>query len=227
MDNRGGRQRGFTYIGLLLAVAVMGLMLTIAAQVWSTTEQREREKQLLFVGDAYRLAIGAYFAGGHRFPETLQELLVDERTPVPRHYLRRLYPDPMTGKPDWTLVLTADGQGIMGVASSSKVAPQKRRNFTYQDRAFTDAECVCLWQFIYSPNRFTPGTGPTVGGDAALTPANTQGPPPGSVGTGTFTPGTISTLPRAGSSPLPAGGGFSPGAATNNAPDPNGGSGSN
>ena len=225
MDGCAGRQRGFTYIGLLLAVAVMGLVLMIAAQVWSTTEQRERETQLLFVGDAYRLAIGGYFAAGHRFPQTLQDLLVDERTPVPRHYLRRLYSDPMTGKADWTLVLTADGQGIMGVASSSKATPIKRRNFTFRDRAFADADCICLWQFIYSPNRFTPGTGPNVGGDAALTPANTQSHSPGSVGS--FTPGSISTLPRGASSPLPASGAFSPGAATNSAPDPGDGPGSN
>jgi type II secretory pathway pseudopilin PulG len=226
MDSGAGRQRGFTYIGLLLAVAIMGLMLTIATRIWSTTEQRERETQLLFVGDAYRLAIGGYFAGGHRYPETLQDLLVDERTPVPRHYLRRLYPDPMTGKADWTLVLTADGQGIMGIASSSKAAPLKRRNFTFQDRAFTDADCVCLWQFTYSPNRFfAPSGGPTVGGDAALTPANTQSQPPGAVGT--FTPGTISTLPRSGSSPLPGSGAFSPGAGPTSPPDTSNASGSN
>ena len=227
MDDRAGRQRGFTYIGLLLAVAVMGLMLTIAAQVWSTTEQRERETQLLFVGDAYRLAIGAYFAGGHRFPETLQDLLVDERTPVPRHYLRRLYPDPMTGKADWTLVLTADGQGIMGVASSSEGARRmKRRNFTYQDRAFTDADCVCLWQFIYSPNRFTPGTGPTVGGDAALTPANTQSPPPGSGAAASRRAASARCRAAAAARSRPAVA-FSPGAATNSAPDPSDGPGSN
>ena len=41
-----GRQAGFTYVGLLLAVVVMGLMLTVASRVWSTTEQREREKKL-------------------------------------------------------------------------------------------------------------------------------------------------------------------------------------
>jgi type II secretory pathway pseudopilin PulG len=225
MDSCAGRQSGFTYIGLLLAVAVMGLMLTIATRVWSTTEQRERETQLLFVGDAYRLAIGAYFAAGHRFPVTLQDLLIDERTPIPRHYLRRLYPDPMTGRPDWTLVLTLDGQAIMGVVSSSKAAPLKRRGFTFRDRAFTDADCLCQWQFIYSPNRFTPGGGPTVGADAVPTPDSTQSQSPGSFGA--FTPGSISTLTRGGSSSLPTPGGFSGGGGTNSPQGADNGSGSN
>jgi type II secretory pathway pseudopilin PulG len=214
MGGSVGRQRGFTYIGLLVAVAIMGLLLTLVARIWRTTEQREREQQLLFVGHAYRLAIGSYFASGHRFPQSLQDLLEDQRTPVPRHHLRRLYPDPMTGKTDWTLVLTADGQGIMGVASSSKVAPIKQRNFGFNDRAFRDSDCICLWQFTYSPNRFTPNIGPTTSGDSALTPANTQGQAPKTLGT--FTPGTISALPSGGSSTrLPANSPFAPGGVAN------------
>ena len=61
-----GPQRGFTYVGLLFAVVIMGLMLTVVSRVWSTTEQRERETQLLFVGHAYRMAIASYFATGHQ-----------------------------------------------------------------------------------------------------------------------------------------------------------------
>ena len=131
-----GTQRGFTYIGLLMAVVIMGLVLTLVGRVWSTTEQRERETQLLWVGHAYRLAIASYFASGHRFPARLEDLLQDDRTPVPKRHLRRLYADPMTGKADWSLVLTPDGQGIMGVASSSKIAPIKRRGFDFRDQAF-------------------------------------------------------------------------------------------
>ena len=177
-----GAQRGFTYIGLLMAVVIMGLMLTVVGRVWSTSEQRERETQLLWVGHAYRLAIASYFASGHRFPARLEDLLQDERSPVPKHHLRRLYADPMTGKADWTLVLTPDGQGIMGVASSSKIVPIKRRGFDFRDQAFTDTDCACLWQFVYYPNRFSRG-GQTTTGNSALDPANTQGQAPKPVDT--------------------------------------------
>jgi type II secretory pathway pseudopilin PulG len=193
------RQLGFTYIGLLIAVVILGLMLTAVGRIWTTTEQRERETQLLFAGHAYRLAISSFFAHGHRFPVTLQELLQDERYPVPHHHLRRLYPDPMTGKADWVLVLTPDGQGIMGVASSSTATPIKHGNFDLIDEVFTDTDCYCDWKFVYFPNRFMRTTGPT--GSAVLAPSNTNSQPPAAVGS--FSPGSVSTLPTGGSSPTP------------------------
>lgn len=157
-------QAGFTYVGLLFAVVILGLMLTAASRVWSLSEQRERETQLLFIGDEFRAAIAGYFAFGHRYPQSLQELLDDQRSPVPRRYLRRLYHDPMTGDMDWTL-LPAPGGGIMGVASKSKRAPIKRARFKLVDFAFEGADCYCLWQFIYQPRYFgttAPATtGPT------------------------------------------------------------------
>jgi type II secretory pathway pseudopilin PulG len=144
-------QSGFTFIGLLVAVVVMGLLLTVASRVWSVTEQRERETQLLFAGDAIRQAIASYYAFGNQFPPSLESLLADERSPVPRHYLRRLYADPMTGKPDWTPLLASDGVGIMGVASSSKLVPIKRKGFELVDSGFEDSDCYCRWLFIYLP----------------------------------------------------------------------------
>src|SRR5207302_8513176 len=92
------RQAGFTYLGLLAAIVLMGLLLTVAARVWSLTAQRERETQLLFVGDAFRMAIAGYYAHGHRYPATLENLLADDRSPVPMRYLRRLYLDPKIGR---------------------------------------------------------------------------------------------------------------------------------
>jgi len=147
-------QRGFTYLGLLFAVMVIGLMLTVAARVYRTTVQREREAQLLWVGHAYRMAISAYFAAGHHYPATLHDLLIDDRFPVPKHYLRQLYPDPMTGHADWTLILTPDQSGIQGVASTSQANPIKRDRFDLVDSTFKDSDCYCQWKFIYSPYRW-------------------------------------------------------------------------
>jgi type II secretory pathway pseudopilin PulG len=154
MRRHSSRQSGFTYIGLLVAVAVFGLMLTIVSRVWSTLEQRERETQLLFIGHAYRMAISSYVSLGHQYPPTLQDLLTDERFPVPKRHLRRLYADPMTGKTDWTLVMTPSGQGIMGIASSSRSAPLKHDGFETIDAAFKGADCYCSWKFVYYANRW-------------------------------------------------------------------------
>jgi type II secretory pathway pseudopilin PulG len=184
-----GKERGFTYIGLLVVIAVMGLMLTVVGRVWSTTEQREREKQLLFAGHAYRMAIASYYAHGHKFPDSLDELLTDERFPLPKRHLRRLYPDPMTGQADWNLILTADGQGIMGVVSNSKAAPIKRAGFALEDEPFKGADCYCQWQFVYYANRYnrpiTPNGIVPQGGTSTAAPSTL----------GSFSPGHITSFP--------------------------------
>jgi type II secretory pathway pseudopilin PulG len=148
-------ERGFTYLGLLLAVVVMGLALSAAGTLWSFTAQREREAQLLFAGDQYRIAIGRFYSAGpgaHRYPQELQELVEDTRVPEPKRYLRKLLADPMTGRMDWTLLRDPDG-GIYGVASSATGVPLKRANFRGPDEKFNDAQCYCDWKFEYAPAR--------------------------------------------------------------------------
>src|SRR5689334_14742094 len=144
------QQRGFTYLGLLIAIVVMGLMLSAAGKLWSTTERRERETQLLFAGHQFRNAIAAYFAQHHRYPPALQDLLGDPESPTPQRYLRRMYIDPMTGSSDWHLI-TAPAGGIMGVASTSTLIPLKQANFEPVDVSFAQADCYCGWQFVYVP----------------------------------------------------------------------------
>jgi len=142
---------GFTYIGLLVLIALIGLMLASAGEVTATAAQRERETQLLWVGHQYRAAIGRYWSRRRVYPQTLQELLgsaPDE--PVQVHYLRRLYADPMTNAVDWVLVPAPNG-GIMGVASSSKRAPRKTSNFDAADQDFANASAYGDWQFTFLP----------------------------------------------------------------------------
>lgn len=52
------RQVGFTYLGVLLAVALLGIGLTAASEVWSTVARRQRMRQLEWVGQQYAQAIG-------------------------------------------------------------------------------------------------------------------------------------------------------------------------
>ena len=147
------RTAGFTYLGVLLAVAFLGIALAAVGTVWATTAQRDREAELIFVGDAYRNAIASYYlhgSGAARYPQELQELIQDDRFPEVKRHLRRLYADPMTGRPDWELIRSADG-GITGVHSTSQKSPIKRANFSAADAAFKDAECYCDWQFVFTP----------------------------------------------------------------------------
>lgn len=166
--------RGFTYIGLLIAVAIMGIMLAAAGTLWSVTSKREKEVELIFIGHQVRGAISRYYAaGGFRYPPELADLVSDQRSAVPRHFLRQIYRDPMTGQADWQIIRAADG-GVMGIASSSKEKAMKRANFEPLEAGFKDLECYCDWQFLYEPRRGrvrgTPGTAPNI--NPAPTPSN-------------------------------------------------------
>lgn len=149
-----GRISGFTYLGVLFAVFCLGMGLATAGTVWSVAAQRDREKQLLFVGHGFRDAIRSYYlhgpAGIHQYPRSLEALLEDRRGPVVQRHLRRIYFDPMTGARDWQRITTADG-AIIGINSASGKRPIKQRNFAAADELFADAACYCDWRFIYLP----------------------------------------------------------------------------
>ena len=54
-------QRGFTYLGLLMFVIISGIALSSTGQVWHAEAQREKERELLFIGEQFRKAIGSYY----------------------------------------------------------------------------------------------------------------------------------------------------------------------
>jgi type II secretory pathway pseudopilin PulG len=145
------RARGFTYLGVLYLVAILGVLLAVAGQAWQTQAMREREEELLFVGDQYKKAIARYHAaGGGRYPRELAELLKDPRRVDNQRYLRKLYPDPVTGKNEWGLVKSADG-GIAGVYSLSEETPFKTAGFKLEYVGFEGRGKYSEWQFAHLP----------------------------------------------------------------------------
>jgi type II secretory pathway pseudopilin PulG len=145
------RQRGFTYIGLMIVVAIMGGGLAAFGQITSHATQREKEAELLFRGEQFRAAIESYYKKEQRYPKALAELVEDKRYPMPLRHLRRVYDDPMTGKADWGVVEAPGGAGVMGVYSKADGAPIKTGNFPVAYQAFADAARYEDWKFIHSP----------------------------------------------------------------------------
>jgi type II secretory pathway pseudopilin PulG len=145
-----GRAAGFTYVGLLIAVVIMGIALSAVGVVWRTQAQREREQQLLFIGRDFERALASYYKTGRQFPQEIDDLLDDKRAPLPAHHLRRLYNDPMTGAQDWSIIREG-AMGITGIASISKDAPIKKDGFNKDEDAFKDAAGYGDWQFVYQP----------------------------------------------------------------------------
>ncbi len=152
--SRRGHERGFTYLMALIAVAAIALGLTGFIEIWSTTKQREREQDLLWIGNQFRQAIGLYYQRSpgtvKRYPERLEDLLEDRRFLNIQRYLRRVYEDPMTGKPAWGLVSAPQG-GVMGIHSLAEKAPIKSGGFSLADDAFGKAGRYADWRFIYEP----------------------------------------------------------------------------
>ena len=114
----GHRQRGFTYLALLLAIAVLGIGLAAASEVWVTTARRQKLEQLDWIGAQFTQAIGSYYAASPGsvkvYPQSLEELLEDKRYLTVRRHLRAVYPNPFTGKPDWELIVGSGGR-VRGV----------------------------------------------------------------------------------------------------------------
>ena len=150
---------GFTYIGLLLAIAMIGISMAVAAELWQTTAQREKEAELLFIGHQFRDAIEKYYKsdrGSGGFPEKLEDLLQDPNVDDPTRYLRKIYRDPMTGSQQWGLVRDEDSGEIRGVFSLSTGQPIKRSGFDKADVGFTDKLSYAEWKFIYNPDGDNP-----------------------------------------------------------------------
>lgn len=66
-------QAGFTYLGVLLMIALMGIGLTSVGELWSSASRRDRERQLLWVGTQYAQALRSYYRsspGGGAVPQS-------------------------------------------------------------------------------------------------------------------------------------------------------------
>lgn len=144
------RQHGFTYLGLLFAIAFIGLLMASAGQVWKTVAQREREEDLLFIGQQFSQAISAYRMATpgepKQWPRSLEDLVEDKRWPVPRRHLRKLFVDPIVGKKQWGLVKV--GEEITGVYSLGEGKPIKQNNFPPGMDSLAGAKTYQEWRFV-------------------------------------------------------------------------------
>lgn len=157
------RTDGFTYVGLLIAIVLFGLASVGAARILASTERVERERELIFIGHQFRDAIRSYYLTGpgvRRYPQKLEDLLLDPRLPGVRRHLRRLFVDPVTGKSEWGVVMAPEG-GIMGIHSLSEMEPLKQANFDPADADFVlpptqvgldkPQRSYRDWRFVYRP----------------------------------------------------------------------------
>lgn len=145
------QQRGFTYLAVLMAIALMGLGLAAAGTSWQLQSRREKERDLLDAGHELRAALVRYYKASptkpYQYPRQLEELIQDPRYPFLRRHLRSIPRDPFTGRPEWGLIRGPSGE-IIGVHSLARDTPLKRSGFIPEEKNFEKAATYRDWQFI-------------------------------------------------------------------------------
>ena len=102
---RAGEQ-GFMLLGLIVAIALILLALSVAAVNVAFSLRREREVESARRADQYVRAIRRYYLKFQHYPGSVEQL---ENTNNMR-FLRQRYYDPLTGKQDYRLILVGQNK---------------------------------------------------------------------------------------------------------------------
>ena len=103
------RPRGFTLIELIVVMAIVALLASIAAPRYFDSIDRARERVLMQNLNLLRDAIDKFHADSGAYPASLAELAT-------RRYVRRVPEDPVTGSDTtWVVVAPPLPSGLTGV----------------------------------------------------------------------------------------------------------------
>jgi type II secretory pathway pseudopilin PulG len=176
MEQAQGRhgESGYAMAALLVAIALMAVLMSVAMPVWRQANQREREAELVWRGEQYDRAIQLYRKKFSAPGPPNLDILVDQK------FLRKKYKDPMTGgdfelKPVGVVgnlptnvpqPRRAEGQLIGGVKSKSKEK---------SIRVLNGRNRYDQWEFTYKPYNANPAPQqPGPGRQPGLRPAGSS-----------------------------------------------------
>lgn len=112
----GNRHGGFTLVELLVVMAIIALLVSIAAPRYFHSVDKARESSLRANLAVMRDSIDKYYSDHGRYPTQLQEL-------VEKRYLRAIPVDPMTDSDSsWVIVApkSADQGGVADIRSGAE-----------------------------------------------------------------------------------------------------------
>jgi type II secretory pathway pseudopilin PulG len=123
---------------LLVAIAVMGILMSVAMPTWRHAAQREKEEELVFRGRQYMRAIQLYqrrFAAS--FPADMDVL-------VKQKFLRKKYADPMSEDGAFEVIYQGTALSVGGARGATPQGPtgaqgrggtQPSQSFTFDSRS--------------------------------------------------------------------------------------------
>jgi type II secretory pathway pseudopilin PulG len=116
-------EQGFMLLGLIVAIALMLLAMSVAAPIVARSLRRDRDVEAVHRGNQYVRAIQLYYKKFGHYPGSIDQL---EKTNEIR-FLRQRYVDPITGKDDWRMIPVGQnktsvkwffGQPLAGLATT-------------------------------------------------------------------------------------------------------------
>ncbi len=175
------RAGGFSYVGLLILLAILGLVAATGLKMGAVVQRTAAEQALLDIGGAFSDALKSYaeasVSGQPDLPASLQDLLKDTRFPVPRRHLRRIFIDPITGSSQWGLTYLQDKDGVTGVYSLSTARPIKRARFAARFSSFEARPARAYRDWIFTAEQAAPPPVPAPQASTRLPPARTLSNP--------------------------------------------------
>jgi general secretion pathway protein G len=119
---RRAHQTGFTLMELMVVMAIIASLLTLALPRYFHSVERSREAVLRQDLSIMRDAIDKFFADRGRYPATLEEL-------AEQRYLRKVPPDPITESAGtWIVIAPPEGDAQEGVYDVRSGAPGRSRD---------------------------------------------------------------------------------------------------
>ena len=113
----GRAERGYAMAAMLVTLAIMSVMLSVAMPAWRQMVQREKEEELIFRGQQYARAIGLF---QRRYAAAYPP---DVETLVKQKFLRKKYADPMVPDGEFQVLY----QGMQGQPGMQGPAGQAGR----------------------------------------------------------------------------------------------------
>jgi general secretion pathway protein G len=100
-----GKRRGFTFVELMVVIAIVVILITMAIPIYSKTILHSKESVLANNLFTLRTVIDHYTYDKQKAPQNLQDLVTEG-------YLREVPIDPMTGSNQWRTIPEPPGQAV-------------------------------------------------------------------------------------------------------------------